>query len=124
MQGKVLSLSHQENVSRLKKNHVGKLVASNYFCFHTTICPRILDQFYTVSYCIDWVKTSWTDSIYIIKQHYDFFTASDNIKISRIAHVVGYINRLLGASEITANLNCYSVHLYWKGCVICSIYLG
>ena len=30
---------------------------------------------------------------------------------------------ILGASEITASLNCNCVHLYWKGCVICSIYL-
>ena len=30
---------------------------------------------------------------------------------------------VLGASEITANLYCNCVHLYWEGCVICSIYL-
>ena len=30
-------------------------------------------------------------------------------------------NEILGASEITANLYCNSVHLHWEGCVICSI---
>ena len=30
---------------------------------------------------------------------------------------------LLGASEITANLYCNCVHLYWEGCVICSLYI-
>ena len=30
---------------------------------------------------------------------------------------------LLGASEITANLCCNYVYLYWEGCVIFSIYL-
>ena len=30
---------------------------------------------------------------------------------------------ILGASEITANLYCNCVHLYWEGCVICSLYL-
>ena len=29
----------------------------------------------------------------------------------------------LGASENTANIYCNCVHLYWEGCVICSIYL-
>ena len=29
--------------------------------------------------------------------------------------------KLQGASEITANLYCYCVHLYWEGGVICSI---
>ena len=28
---------------------------------------------------------------------------------------------VLGASEITANLYCNCVDLYWEGCVICSI---
>ena len=28
-----------------------------------TVCPRSLGPFYTVSYCINWVKTSGTDSI-------------------------------------------------------------
>ena len=30
---------------------------------------------------------------------------------------------ILGASEVTANLYCNFVYLYWEGCVICSIYL-
>ena len=30
---------------------------------------------------------------------------------------------ILGASEITANLHCNCVDLYWEGCVICSIIL-
>ena len=30
---------------------------------------------------------------------------------------------VLGASEITANLYCKCVYLYWEGCGICSIYL-
>ena len=30
---------------------------------------------------------------------------------------------LLGALEITANLYCNCVQLYWEGCVISSIYL-
>ena len=30
---------------------------------------------------------------------------------------------VLGASEITANLYCYRVYLYWEGCVIHSVYL-
>ena len=30
---------------------------------------------------------------------------------------------VLGASEITANLYCNFVYLYWEGCVICSTYL-
>ena len=30
----------------------------------------------------------------------------------------------LGASEITANLYCDCLYLYWEGCVICSIYLS
>ena len=29
----------------------------------------------------------------------------------------------LGAPDITANLYCNCVYLYWEGCVICSIYL-
>ena len=28
-----------------------------------TACPRSLDPFYTVTYYLDWVKTSWTYSI-------------------------------------------------------------
>ena len=32
-------------------------------------------------------------------------------------------NDILGALEIPANLYCNWVHLYWAGCVICSIYL-
>ena len=31
--------------------------------------------------------------------------------------------QILGASEITENLYCNYVDLYWEGCVICSIYL-
>ena len=27
-----------------------------------TVCPRSFDPFYKVSYCIRWVKTSWTYS--------------------------------------------------------------
>ena len=34
-----------------------------------------------------------------------------------------YIKYVLGAPEITAKLYCYCEHLYWEGCVICSIYL-
>ena len=30
---------------------------------------------------------------------------------------------ILGALEVTANLYCNCVHLYWEGCVIFSIYL-
>ena len=30
---------------------------------------------------------------------------------------------LLGALEVTANLYCNFVTLYWEGCVICRIYL-
>ena len=30
---------------------------------------------------------------------------------------------ILGVSEITTNLYCNCVHMYWEGCVICSIYL-
>ena len=30
---------------------------------------------------------------------------------------------ILGAPEITANLYCNFVYLYWEGCVICSIFL-
>jgi len=30
---------------------------------------------------------------------------------------------ILGASDITANLYCYCVYLYWEGSVIFSIYL-
>ena len=33
------------------------------------------------------------------------------------------IIEILGASEITANLYCICVYLYWEGCVICSKYL-
>ena len=33
------------------------------------------------------------------------------------------LNSVLGAPEVTANLYCNCVHLYLKGCVICSIYL-
>ena len=32
-------------------------------------------------------------------------------------------SHLLGAPEVTANLYCNFAYLYWKGCVICSIYL-
>ena len=37
-----------------------------------------------------------------------------------------YLNEnacVLGALEITANVYCNGVHLYWEGCVICSVYL-
>ena len=30
---------------------------------------------------------------------------------------------ILGDLEVTANLYCNFVYLYWEGCVICSIYL-
>ena len=33
------------------------------------------------------------------------------------------MDEVLGASEITANLYCKCVYLYWEGCLICSIYL-
>ena len=42
---------------------------------------------------------------------------SRHIADSTTAHYI------LGASEITANLCSYYGHLYWEGCVICSIYL-
>ena len=32
-----------------------------YFCY--TVCPRSLDPFYTVTFHIRWVKTSWTYNI-------------------------------------------------------------
>ena len=35
----------------------GKNQASNL----TTVCPRSSDPFYTVTYYIEWVTTSWTD---------------------------------------------------------------
>ena len=38
-------------------------------------------------------------------------------------YVCIYELNILGASEITANLCCNCVYLYWEGCVICSIYL-
>ena len=31
--------------------------------FDATVSPRTFDQFYIENYNIDWVKTSWTDSI-------------------------------------------------------------
>ena len=34
-----------------------------------------------------------------------------------------YMGTILGAPEITANLYCNFVHLYWEGYVICCIYL-
>ena len=36
---------------------------------------------------------------------------------------VSKTNLVLSASEITANLYCNRVYLYWEGCAICSIYL-
>ena len=30
-----------------------------------TVCPKSLGQFYIVSYNMNWVKTSWTHSIYL-----------------------------------------------------------
>ena len=33
------------------------------------------------------------------------------------------LGHVLGASEITANLYCNCLYLYWEGCVIYSIYL-
>ena len=32
-------------------------------------------------------------------------------------------SHILGVSEVTANLYCNCVHLYWEGCVIFSIFL-
>ena len=31
---------------------------------NTTVCPRSSDLYYIVTYCIKWVTTSWTYSIY------------------------------------------------------------
>ena len=31
-------------------------------CCKNNVCSRILDPFYIASYCIKWVKTSWTYS--------------------------------------------------------------
>ena len=40
-----------------------------------TICPRISDPFYIVSYYIEWATTSWTHSSY--KQPTEFEAAMD-----------------------------------------------
>ena len=32
-------------------------------------------------------------------------------------------DKVLGASEITANQYCNYGHLYWEGCMICRVYL-
>ena len=31
--------------------------------FQHTVCPRSSDPFYTISYCVKWITTSWTHSI-------------------------------------------------------------
>ena len=33
------------------------------------------------------------------------------------------VTMVMVASEITENVYCNCVHIYWEGCVICSIYL-
>ena len=33
------------------------------------------------------------------------------------------VHIVLDVSEVNANLYCNFAHLYWEGCVICSIYL-
>ena len=43
--------------------------------------------------------------------------------IQQSAHFICKRNHLFGASKITANIDCNCVHLYWQGCVICSIYI-
>ena len=40
-----------------------------------------------------------------------------------LAYFKVYLIQVMGASEITANLYCNCVYLYWEGCVVCSIYL-
>ena len=37
-----------------------------------------------------------------------------------VSNLTDFIDKL-GASEVTANLYCNCVHLYWEGCVIYSI---
>ena len=46
-----------------------------------------------------------------------------DICTSNAAHMY-CIFTALGASEITTYLYCNCIHLYWEGCVICSIYCG
>ena len=41
-----------------------------------------------------------------------------NLGVERRTHI-HYYAYILGASEITANLYC--VHLYWEGCLICTL---
>ena len=108
-----------------------------------TYCPRSLDPFYIVSY---YVKTSWTycscASTRIVSWQSglelvlipalgidDKLCLSHDSSISILikAAAVESINRhlfnIMGAIEITANLYCNCLFLYWEGCVICSIYL-
>ena len=59
-------LPRQENEWPLRENILFFTLCLQVFFF--TLCPRNLDLFYKLSYCIKWVKTSWT---YITWWQYD-----------------------------------------------------
>ena len=71
---------------------------------------KMLFECFLVKQCTMHIQGNQTEIIYIYIYIYIF---SMKPKVTMV----------MVASEITANVYCNCVHIYWEGCVICSIYL-
>ena len=49
--------------------------------------------------------------------------SKSGLNLQKTLKIEFFLRYLLSAAEITANLYCNCIHLHWKGCAICSIYL-
>ena len=65
--------------------------------------------------------------IQVLQQMMNDFTAERRKSVSserlKRYSFIQFHSEVLGVSEITANLYCNCVHLYWEGCAIISIYI-
>ena len=61
------------------------------YTYISTICPRSSDQFYIVSYYINWVTTSWTNSTYLQKMKHPtiYLFGLDLSPSNRFSHTQG-----------------------------------
>ena len=60
----------------------GRFVPVFTFAASPTLCPRSSGLFYTVTYYIKLVTSSWTDSI-IPSHNYEFYCKNENIYLSK-----------------------------------------
>ena len=70
--------------------------------------PRSLDPFYIVTYCIKWVKTSWTDSILDIKK------APNNHAIIIISNMLSCYNIFYFINQFNSTVQTYILCFHFQ----------